>query len=58
MHKPGNYNEVKGYCCSKVEQNTVNVCIDVRFILRALNVYHLNYIKNKILIFNYINFKF
>jgi len=41
-----------------VEQNTVNICIDVQFILRALNVNHLNYIINKNFIFNYINLKF
>jgi hypothetical protein len=40
-----------------VEQNTVNICIDVRFILRALNETYLNYIKNKLFLIN-INLKF
>ena len=58
MYKPVKYNEVISSYSSTVEQNTINICICVRFILRALNVYHLNYIKNKILIFNYMNLKF
>ena len=40
-----------------VEQNTVNICIDVRFILRALNESHLKYIKNIIFIFDEYKFE-